>query len=196
MAGSGELGDMGIHRLDFAEDLLGPIRSICGAAKQLVPRTQTKDGQICAPQDVEDWIAWMCEFEGGATGVFEMGKLSKGRGPQGDHDVAELNGTTASAAYQLHTPHEILYGGRQAPYEVRTVPDEFLKRQGSPRDPHEGDPVQTFRYDQAWEFISAIREERDCHPSFYDGMRAQAVADAILQAVNERRWVDIPRCLA
>ena len=60
----------------------------------------------------------------------------------------------------------------------------------SPRDSQAGDPVGTFRYDQAWEFVSAIREGRDCRPSFYHGMRAQAVADSILTAVAERRWGD------
>jgi predicted dehydrogenase len=191
-AGSGELGDMGIHRIDFAEDLLGPITSLCASSKQLVPRDQTRDGEPCRPQDVEDWVAWIVEFAGGTTGVFEMGKLSKGFGPGGDHDQAELNGTEASVVYRLHEPHQILFGGRGKPYEVRPVPAEFLKRHGSPRDPQEGDPVRTFRYDQAWEFVSAIRAGRDCVPSFYHGMRAQAVAEAILVAAAERRWVDVP----
>lgn len=193
-AGSGELGDMGIHRLDFAEDLLGPIASVCGGAKQLVTRDLTKEGEACPPQDVEDWIAWIAEFENGATGVFEMGKLTKGFGPGGDHDQAELNGTDASAVYRLHNPHEILFAPRGEAYQVRPVPEEFLKRPGAPRDPAVGDPVVTFRYDQAWEFISAIREERECVPSFYHGMRAQAVADSILEAAAERRWIDIPDC--
>ena len=52
--------------------------------------------------------------------------------------------------------------------------------------------MRTFRYDQAWEFVSAIRAGRDCVPSFYHGMRAQAVAEAILVAAAERRWVDVP----
>ena len=195
MAGSGELGDMGIHRIDFAMDLLGPIASVCAAKKQLAERTRTRDGQEVPPQDVEDWVAWIAEFESGATGVFEMGKLTKGTGPNGDHDLAELNGTKASAAYRLHTPHEILFAkrGRNEPWQTVPVPEEYLTRTGSPRDPHEGDPTRTFRYDQAWEFISAIREERDARPSFYHGMRAQAVADAILQACDERRWVDVPQ---
>ena len=192
MAGSGELGDMGIHRLDFAEDLLGPIASVCGAAKQLVPRDQTAAGEPCRAQDVEDWISWIAEFDQGATAVFEMGKLSKGMGPGGDHDLAELNGTLASAAYRLHQPHKILFGQRREPYREIPVPDEFLKRSGSPRDPAEGDPVVTFRYDQAWEFISAVRQGRDCVPSFYHGMRAQAVADTILMAAQERRWLEVP----
>lgn len=193
-AGSGELGDMGIHRLDFAEDLLGPIQAVCAASKQGVPRDRGKDGQPCPPQDVEDWIAWIAEFKSGASGVFEMGKLTKGRGPGGDHDVAELNGTEASAMYQLHTPHQILFAPRGKPYEVRQVPEAFLKREGSPRDPAEGDPVRTFRYDQAWEFVSAIRQGRDCVPTFYEGMRAQALADTILDAVQQRRWLEVPEC--
>jgi predicted dehydrogenase len=196
MAGSGELGDMGIHRLDFAEDLLGPIASVCSAARQLVPRDQTPDGRPCRPQDVEDWVAWIAQFGNGITGVFEMGKLCKGYGPDGGHDLAELNGSRASAVYRLHAPHEILFAARGEPYQVRPLPPEFLKRPGSPRNPAEGDPIRTFRYDQAWEFVSAIREGRDCVPSFYHGMRAQAVADGILRAARERRWVDIPECPA
>lgn len=191
-AGLGELGDMGIHRIDYAEDLLGPTRSVCGGMKQLVPRDRTKEGQACEPQDVEDWVAWLAEYESGATCVFEMGKLSKGRGPGGDHDLCEINGTKASAAYHLHTPHQLLMGGRREPYQIVPVPAEFLTRPGSPRDPREGDPVRTFRYDQAWEFVSAIREGRSCLPSFWHGMRAQAVAEAIVTADRERRWVDIP----
>ena len=190
-AGLGELGDMGVHRIDYAENLMGPIRSVCASMKQLLPRDQTSDGQTCPPQDVEDWVAWIAEFESGATCVFEMGKLSKGRSPGGDHDLAELNGTEASAVYHLHTPHEIHLAKRGDAYRVVPVPTEFLTRPGSPRDPVEGDPVRTFRYDQAWEFVSAIREGRDCVPSFYHGMRAQAVAEAVVTADNERRWVDI-----
>ncbi len=36
-AGSGELGDMGIHRIDYAESLLGSIKAVCASAKQVVP---------------------------------------------------------------------------------------------------------------------------------------------------------------
>jgi predicted dehydrogenase len=186
---------MGIHRIDFAQDLLGPIAAVCGATRQWLPRDRTHDGQPVRPQDVEEWVAWLADFESGATGVFEMGKLTKGHGPNGDHDLAEINGTKASAVYRLHTPHEVLFAkaGRSEAYQTIPVPEEFLKRPGSPRTPGEGDPVRTFRYDQAWEFMSAIREGRDAVPSFYDGMRAQAVADSILLAAAERRWVDVPK---
>ena len=191
MAGSGQLADMGVHRIDLAHDLLGPITSVSSSMRNLLPRDRTRDGQPCRPQDVDDWVAWLAEFESGATGVFESGRLSKGRGPAGEHDLCELNGSDASAVYQLHTPHQILFAARGEPYELRDVPEAFLKLEGSPRDPTEGDPQMTFRYDQAWEFISAIRENRACRPSFHCGVRAQAVCDAIIESAELRRWVDV-----
>jgi len=192
MAGSGELGDMGSHRIDFSEDILGPIVSVCSSMRQVVQRTQSADGEPCDAQDVEDWVAWIAEFDCGTTGVFEMGKLSKGRGPKGDHDVAEFNGSKASVAYQLHDPTSFLWAARGEPYTRQPVPDAFLKRPGSPRDPSEGNPWHTFRFDQAWEYVSAIREGRDCIPSFWHGVRAQIVTEAIAEASHSRQWIDIP----
>ncbi len=45
-AGAGDLFDMTIHRIDFAQDLMGPIQSVCGAIAQFVPRDKTADGQL------------------------------------------------------------------------------------------------------------------------------------------------------
>jgi hypothetical protein len=73
------------------------------------------------------------------------------------------------------------------------VPAEFLKPAGSPRNPAEGKPATVFRYDLMWEFVSAIVERRQAVPSFYDGLSAQIVADAVLDSYAQRRWVEIPR---
>lgn len=43
----------------------------------------------------------------------------------------------------------------------------------------------------AWEFISAILEQRDAIPSFYDGLVAQRLADAVLQSQREARWIEL-----
>jgi len=49
----------------------------------------------------------------------------------------------------------------------------------------------TFRYDQAWEFVDANRNQRPCVPSFHDGARAQAVMDAAVKSAEMRQWVDL-----
>lgn len=191
-AGAGDLFDMTIHRLDFAIDLMGPLARLCGAVAQFAPRDRTKDGEECPPSEVDDWSSLIAEFASGATGVWESTTLAKGYHREGfGHEWAEINGSEASAVYRLHEPNTLLFGRGGGDLEPRAVPEEFLKLPGSPRDPYEGAPATVFRYDVMWEFISAIAEGRQAVPSFYDGLRAQAVADAVLVSHAERKWVEL-----
>lgn len=192
-AGAGDLFDMTIHRIDFALDLLGPLRSVCGAVARFAPRTATLDGRMCPPSDVDDWSCLLGEFESGATGVWEGTTLAKGYGLGGfGHEWAEVNGSEGSAVYRLHEPNTILLGKFGHDLAPVPVPAEFLKPADSPRDPSQGAPATVFRYDLAWEFVSAIVAGREAVPSFYEGLNAQLVADAVLESHERRRWIDIP----
>jgi len=191
-AGAGDLFDMTIHRIDFAIDLMGPIESVCGAVARFAPRTSTPDGRSCPPSDVDDWSALIGEFRSGATGVWEGTTLAKGYHRDGfGHEWAEVNGSEGSAVYRLHEPNVILLGKSGSDLAPMEVPAEYLKPKDSPRDPREGKPATVFRYDLAWEFISAIVEKRLAVPSFVDGLNSQIVADAVLQSHATRAWVDI-----
>jgi predicted dehydrogenase len=192
-AGAGDLFDMTIHRIDFAHDLLGPIKSVAGAIARYAPRTQTVDGASCPPSDVDDWSAFIGEFATGAVGVWEGTTLAKGyhRGGFG-HEWAEINGALGSVVYRLHEPNVILRGSSGHDLAPVDVPPEFLKPADSPRDPRGGQPATVFRYDLVWEFVSAIVEGRPAVPSFHDGLRAQQVADAVLDSFSQRRWIDVP----
>lgn len=192
LAGAGDLYDMTIHRIDFAQDLMGPIKSVCGAVQTFVPRTTTADGKTCDPSNVDDWSALIGQFESGAVGVWEGSTLMKGHHNNGvGFEWAEVNGTEGSAVYQLVDPNYILVGRHGGTMEKQLVPQEFMKPADSPRNPAEGKPSTVFRYDLVWEFVSAIVDGRDAVPGFDDGASAQAVADAVLQSSAERRWVDV-----
>ncbi|MBM3999814.1 MAG: Gfo/Idh/MocA family oxidoreductase [Planctomycetes bacterium] len=191
-AGAGDLFDMTIHRIDFAIDLLGPLDQVCGAVKRFAPRDRAPDGDACPPSDVDDWSTLIGEFRSGATGVWEGTTLAKGYGLDGfGHEWAEINGSDQSAVYRLHRPNEILLGRSGKDLAPVDVPSEFLKPAGSPRDPSQGKPATVFRYDLVWEFVAAIVEGRDAVPSFADGLRAQAVADAVLESYARRAWVSV-----
>jgi predicted dehydrogenase len=192
-AGAGDLFDMTIHRIDFALDLMGPLKCVCGAVARYTDRTQTPDGKSCPPSNVDDWSSLIGEFESGAVGVWEGTTLAKGYGMNGfGHEWAEINGSEGSAVYRLHEPNSILLGKTGQDLAPVPVPAEFLKPAASPRDPAQGVPATVFRYDLIWEFVSAIIERRQAHPSFYDGLKAQLVADAVLQSHAERRWIYLP----
>jgi len=192
LAGAGDLFDMTIHRIDFSMDLMGPIKTICGAVAQFATREKTVDGQSCAPSEVDDWSSLIGMFENGATGVWEGSTLMKGHHNNGfGYEWAEVNGSEGSAAYQLTDPNNIVIGKHGGTMEKRPVPREFLVIPGSPRNPHDGVPSTVFRYDLVWEFVSAIVEGRDCVPGFDHGALAQAVADATLESFEKKTWVNI-----
>lgn len=192
-AGAGDLFDMTIHRIDFAIDLLGPIKHVCGAVATFAQRDRLPDGTACPPSEVDDWSSIIGEFESGPTGVWEGTTLAKGYGRNGfGHEWAEINGSEASAVYRLHEPNSLLLGRTGHDLEPVPVPEEFLKPAGSPRDPRQGEPATVFRYDLVWEFVSAIVEKRQAVPSFLDGLNAQIVADAVLDSYQRKVWVPTP----
>lgn len=192
-AGAGDLFDMTIHRIDFAIDLIGPIQRVCGAVARFASRDRTTDGEQCPPSEVDDWSSLIGEFANGAVGVWEGTTLAKGYGFNGfGHEWAEINGSEQSAVYRLHEPNKIWLGKTGEDLAPVDVPKEFLTPEGSPRDPSEGVPATVFRYDLVWEFVSAIVEGREADPSFYDGLRAQMVADAVLESHTNHTWIDIP----
>jgi predicted dehydrogenase len=188
LAATGELGDMLSHRIDFAQFLIAPIQRLVANMKQLIP---TRGGQ---PSDLDDWVAVLAEFRGGATGVLESSKLASGRNESWRSlDWVELNGSEATFEFTTGKWNELLHGKVGGPgLAPLAVPREFWVWPGCPRDPAVGDPLVSFRYDQAFEFIDAIRSQRPCNPSFHEGARTQAVIDAAVRSTEKQAWVELP----
>lgn len=187
LAGTGELGDMLSHRIDFAHLLAGPMKRLVANTKIVHHQRQS------APSDLDDWVAILAEFANGATGVLESSKLASGRNESWRSlDYAEINGSEASYVFITGEWNKLQTGKVGGPgLETIQIPREFYTWPGSPRDPGTGDPLITFRYDQAWEFIDAIRSQRPCSPSFHDGARAQVVMDAAVRSAEIKQWVDL-----
>ncbi|MBI3870276.1 MAG: Gfo/Idh/MocA family oxidoreductase [Verrucomicrobia bacterium] len=187
LAGTGELGDMLSHRIDFAHLLVGPMRRLVAQTKVLHALRQG------APSDLEDWVAILAEFQNGASGVLESSKLASGRNESWRSlDYAEVNGSEASFVFITGEWNKLQTGKAGGPgLETIEIPKEFHTWPGSPRDPGAGDPLVTFRYDQAFEFIDAIRNQRPCVPSFHDGARAQTVMDAAVHSSEISQWVNL-----
>ena len=187
LAGSGELGDMLSHRIDFAHLLFGPMTNLVARTRIIHP---SRGGQ---PSDLEDWVGIICDFANGASGLMESSKVATGHNESMfSQDYVELNGSEGSIRYDTQRPHELFVAKKGDKQLAKiSVPKEFLVWPGSPRDPAQGDPLFVFRYDQTFEFIDAIRNERPCFASFYDGALVQGVIDAALQSEKERKWVDV-----
>ncbi len=188
LAGSGELGDMLSHRIDFAHLLIGPFQRLVAGTAQWHP---ARGGQ---PNDLDDWVGILGLFTCGATGMLESSKQATGRNESWRSlDYAEVNGSERSFVFRTGQWNKLEMGRAGGPgLETIDVPEEFWKLPGSPRDPRQGDPLVTFRYDQVWEFADAIRNQRPCSPDFFDGWRSQVVMDAALRSAESRQWIDLP----
>lgn len=187
LAGTGELGDMLSHRIDFAHHLVGPMRRLVANVKTLTP---LRDGQ---PNDTDDWVGILAEFEGGATGMLESSKLASGRNESWRSlDYVEINGSEATFEFTTGRWNTLQAGRKGGPGLAELqVPREFWTWPGSRRDPSVGDPLVSFRYDQAIEFINAIREQRPCAVTFREGARVQAVMEAAVDSAARGQWVDL-----
>ncbi len=189
LAATGEIGDMLSHRIDFAHLLFGPIDSLVADTRIFHETREDK------PSDLEDWVGVITRFENNATGMLESTKVATGRGEGGiSEDFCEVAGSEGTLIYRLGKPNHIIVGRKgSSTLEEQEVPKEFLKVAGSPRDTANGDPIQTFRYDQDFEFIEAIQQGRDCKPSFKEGVQVAAVIDAILESKETNKWVTVEK---
>jgi predicted dehydrogenase len=191
MAGTGEIGDMMAHRLDYTQAMVGPITRVSGLLKNFIPERQTREGGM-QHQDVDDWASCLAEFGSGAVGVYESSKLAWGVGEGGrSPDDLDLHGTVGSIIYRMQTPDILQIGKMGGSLQTAPVPEEFVRPVGGVPGLLEGDPWQTFRYNEIFEFVDAIRHDRECVPSLADGARTQAVVDAVAESSERRQWVEV-----
>jgi len=188
LAGTGELGDMLSHRIDFAHLLVGPMARLTARLRRF---HEVRDS---APSDLDDWVAILAEFQSGATGVLESSKIASGRNESWRSlDYVEVNGSEASFVFRTGEWNVLQTGKVGGPgLAPLVIPKQYWRWPGSPRDPHVGDPLVTFRYDQMWEFVDAIRNERPCNPSFHEGAQVQAVMDAAVKSSETGAWISLP----
>lgn len=188
-AGSGVLADIGSHLIHMTELVAGPIAALSGSSSRF------RDDPA---SDVEDWMAFLADFSGGARGTFEVARVCAGRGAAITEDTfIELYGTAGSAVFSAQDPWGLQVSLGEAardparPLGHIDVPQQFLKLPGSPRDPYAHDPRWGYRFDQAWQFVESIRLGHSRAPSFADGVRCQAVLDAALASAASRQWVSV-----
>jgi predicted dehydrogenase len=105
LAGTGELGDMLSHRIDFAHSLVGPMQRMCANTQRFYDDRQ---GQ---PSDLEDWVAIIAEFRNRATGVLESSKVATGRNESWrSQDYVEINGSERTFVFFTERWNELQVG--------------------------------------------------------------------------------------
>lgn len=185
-AGCGVLGDIGSHLIHLCRWLAGDIARLTAAERKFRDDPNS---------DVEDWIAFLAEFESGAVGAFELSRICPGRGADITEEMTiEVYGTEGGALMSMADPRAIWLTTKDAAKDPASrlerveLPESEWKLPGAPRELSGGDPRWSYRYDQAFQFIQAIKEKKAAHPTFEAGYRTQKVLDAALESAQSRRW--------
>jgi predicted dehydrogenase len=188
-AGSGVLADIGSHLVHLVQMLAGEIGQVCASQAQF---------RNDPASDVEDWIAFLADMEGGVRATFEISRVCAGRGAGiSENMTIEVYGTEGSAEFSLQDPWGLMAAvgddGRDPARPMRRldVPEEFLRVPGSTRDPHTDDRRWGYRYDQEWQFVENVRLGKSRTPTLLDGVRCQAVLDAALESAKGRCWTRV-----
>ena len=174
-AGSGVLGDLGVHLIDLAQLLAGRATDVCATKKTIVTERPLLDGSGMGKSETDDSCAFLAVFASGAEGCFHVTRCAIGNKNTIKYDVY---GTRGSISFNLNDPSVIdLCIGEGDPkslsFETVTVPKEFY-------------------LDQERAFIDMILGKRDALlPTVYDGAESQLIIDGILRSSEERRWVEI-----
>jgi predicted dehydrogenase len=179
---------------DFATVL--PVR------KKPTRPVETFAGKTLDPSDyedvpirTEDYASILLRFEDGARGVLTVSQVSAGRK---NHLAFEIDGSTASVAWNSESPEELWIGKRDKPSEVMLRDPAMLSPEARgvtsyPGGHAEGYP-DTFKhlYARVYRAIGAggIPEDPD-YPTFADGLHAPRLGEAIARSAREDRWIAV-----
>lgn len=192
-AGSGALGDTAVHIVDLARFLVGEIAEVTGMLTTFIPERPLPQGGR-GKVTVDDTAAFLARFRSGATGVFETSRVALGRK---NFLHLEVNGARGSLAWNAEDPNWLWFYSLDDPPAVRGFRRIMVTEEVHPYTKHWWPPGHILGYEHtfvhaALELCRALAEGRTPEPSFDEGIRAQAVLEAVALSGESRRWERVP----
>ena len=202
VAGSGPHGDLNAHIIDLARFLVGEISEVIGMGKTFIKerplQVDSPDGGLGASGGVEkgkvtveDAMLFLAKFEKGALGSFEATRFAAGRK---NFNSFEINGSKGSIVFNLERLNELQYYSRKDEADTQgfrtIICNEGTQPYNSAWWPsgHIIGWEHTFTHEFK-DFLEAIAAGEDTQPNFDDGMKTNAVLEAVEVSAKRRRWV-------
>ncbi len=192
-AGSGALGDTAVHITDLARFLVGEIVEVVGTLPTFVHERPLPDGTGTGRVTVDDAAAFLARFENGASGVFETTRVATGRK---NFMHIEVSGSRGSVYWNPEDLNVLWFYSLDDPKEIRGFRRILATEPEHPYVEAWWPSGHILGYEHSfvhavYELLTAIAEGRSPAPSFHDGVRAQAVLEAVARSVETRAWVPV-----
>ncbi|QQZ59612.1 Gfo/Idh/MocA family oxidoreductase [Paenibacillus sonchi] len=204
IAGSGSHGDLGAHLIDLAHFLVGDIQEVIGMSETFIKErplaaemtglsAKASAGAPRGPVTVDDATLFLARFANGAIGSFEATRFAAGHRSTNSF---EINGSLGSVKFDFERMNELEV------YLTSDKEDVQGFRRVLATDPAHDyaeawwPPGHTIGFEHTFiheflELASAAAEGRQPVPNFHDGVKCQAVLEAVERSVQERRWVEL-----
>lgn len=207
VTGSGALGDIGAHIIDLARFLVGEINEVVGLMETFIkerPIGKMSGGLSAIGHEsemgkvtVDDAAAFLARFENGALGVFEATRFAGGNR---NGNRFEINGEKGSIRWDLENMNNLeVYLADDAPglQGFRTINcteahHPFAGRYWPPG--HIIGYEHTF-INLLYELMHSITTGKNSSPTFEDGVRNQAVLEAVEKSAETGNWVSVSALL-
>ncbi|GAC1558719.1 MAG: Gfo/Idh/MocA family oxidoreductase [Herpetosiphon sp.] len=202
VAGAGAMGDLGAHIIDLARMLLGEISSVSGLTHTFIkqrPLLAETTGGLGATGGLEmgdvtvdDAALFLARFQNGAIGSFEVTRFANGRA---NYNSFEINGSKGSIVFNLERLNELNVYFNDDPPEVQGFRN-VLVTNGAHKYMHAWWPAghiigweHTFTHG-VLDLLNGIATGKSPAPTFEDGLRCQAVLDAVERSAASASWVE------
>jgi predicted dehydrogenase len=183
--GGGLLGAIGSHQIDLIRWILGEFKHVKGQIHISEKFRKLPDSNEQKEVTADDYAAINAELECGAIGSLRLNSSARARGDGHLWQIA-IHGVAGSLIWD---DRKVLTGIRHAedpedltqPEKVENIPglpDQIFPSSFAHFAPKIIDAIQTGKL----EFADA--------PTFYDGMRVQAVLDAVRKSDQQGGWMD------
>jgi predicted dehydrogenase len=192
-AGAGALGDLGAHIIDLARMLVGEITAVTGLTTTFIKQRPFADGPGLGQVTVDDAALFLTRFASGAVGSFEVSRFANGRL---NYNCFEINGSKGSIVFNLERLNELSVYLDTDPPDVRgfrtvLVTDRSHKYVSAwwPAG-HIIGWEHTFTHG-VYDLLNGIAAGISPAATFEDGLRCQAVLDAVERSANIGGWVEL-----
>ena len=200
LAGSGTLGDIGSHAIDLARYLNSEFKSVVGQMTTFIKerplmsedggRASAKAGSGMGKVTVDDDANFLARFANNSVGVFESSRFCGGRR---NFNTFQIYGSKGSLAFNLERMNELEFYDATSPqaeqgYKTINVTESVHPYVGAwwPSG-HIIGYEHTFVH-AVHDFLTALENDTLPSPNFTDGVKNQAVLEAVEKSAKSGKW--------
>ena len=199
-AGSGALGDIGAHAVDLAHLLNSDIQSVTSLVTTFIkerPLVGAGTGSWGAKGSkgkgrvtVDDDANFLARFKNGSVGVFESSRFCGGRR---NYNTFQVYGSKGSVAFNLERMNELEFYDATVQQALQGYKTIQVTESVHPYVGAWWPPGHIIGYEHTFvhavhDFLTALGEDTMPSPNFKDGVKNQAVLDAVERSAKSGRW--------